>query len=490
MSVIPAAPLSPPAFWRRLKPIDSLSNLEADRRLAPTLSWPHLLALGIGAVIGTGIYTLIGVGADRAGPAVILAFGIAGLVCAFAALAYTELSTLIPAAGSAYTYAYTILGEGLAWVVGWSLVLEYSVTASAVAVGWSAYAVGALKSLNVNLPHWMLTGPHDGGVVNLPALVIVAAVTALLIKGVKESAGVNIVLVLIKLVALSVFIALTVTVIKAANYHPFMPYGFTSQIVAGHKRGVMAAAALVFFAFFGFDAVSTSAEEVKNPKRDLVIGIMGSMAICTLFYMAVAACAVGAWSYVAFSHDAEPLAFVLRALNHPVFATLIAAAAIVAIPSVIMVNMYGQTRIFFVMARDGLLPRGLSKVDPARGSPWKMTLGVAVFVAVIAGFFRLDEIAELANAGTLLAFISVCAGVLVLRIKQPDLKRVFKCPAVWFVAPAGMLGCAYLFISLPPATLIRFVVWNLIGVGVYLVYGRRKSVLVQVTKDELEGLRN
>jgi APA family basic amino acid/polyamine antiporter len=490
MSITPAAPPASLAFWRRRKPIDSLSNLEADRRLTPTLSWPHLLALGIGAVIGTGIYTLTGVGADRAGPAVILAFGIAGLVCAFAALAYTELSTLIPAAGSAYTYAYTILGEGLAWVVGWSLVLEYSVTASAVAVGWSAYAVGALKSLHVDLPRWMLTGPLDGGVVNLPALVIVAAVTALLIKGVRESASVNIILVLIKLAALLVFILLTATVIKAANYHPFMPYGFSSHDDGGHKRGVMAAAALVFFAFFGFDAVSTSAEEVKNPKRDLVIGIMGSMVICTLFYMAVAACAVGAWPYTAFAHDAEPLAFVLRALNHPVFATLIAAAAVIAIPSVIMVNMYGQTRIFFVMARDGLLPRGLSKVDPTRGSPWKMTLGVAVFVSIVAAFFPLDKIAEMANAGTLLAFISVCAGVLVLRVKAPMLKRVFKCPAVWFVGPAGILGCSYLFISLPPVTLLLFVVWNLIGVAVYLAYGRRKSVLVQVTKDELEGLRN
>jgi APA family basic amino acid/polyamine antiporter len=252
----------------------------------------------------------------------------------------------------------------------------------------------------------------------------------------------------------------------------------------------MAAAALVFFAFFGFDAVSTSAEEVKNPKRDLVIGILGSMAVCTLFYMAVAACAVGAWSWIAFSHDAEPLAFVLRSLNHPLFATLIGGAAVVAIPSVIMVNMYGQTRIFFVMARDGLLPRGLSKVDPAHGSPWRMTLGVAAFVAAIAGFFSLREIAELANAGTLLAFISVCVGVLVLRVKQPELKRVFKCPAVWIVAPLGVLGCGYLFINLPTPTLVRFVVWNLIGLAVYLAYGRRRSVLAAAIEDELEGLRS
>jgi APA family basic amino acid/polyamine antiporter len=477
MTATPAA-AHPLAFWRRLKPIDSLSHLEADRRLAPTLSWTHLIALGIGAVIGTGIYTLTGVGADRAGPAVVLAFGIAGLVCAFAALAYTELATLIPAAGSAYTYAYVILGEGLAWIVGWSLVLEYSVTASAVAVGWSAYAVGFLKSSHINLPLWLLTGPHDGGLVNLPAIFIVTAVTALLIKGVRESASVNIALVLIKLVALGIFVILTLPAIKAGNYQPFMPYGFASHVVDGRVRGVMAAAALVFFAFFGFDAVSTSAEEVKNPKRDLVIGILGSMALCTAFYMAVAACAVGSTPFSLFAKDAEPLAFVLRSLHQPLFAAVIAAAAIIAIPSVIMVMMYGQTRIFFVMARDGLLPRALSKVDPARGSPWKVTLGVGVFVAIIAGFFRLDEIAELSNAGTLLAFVSVCVCVMILRVTRPDIERVFKCPAVWIVAPLGIIGCTYLFISLPAATLIRFVVWNLIGIALYLAYGRRTSVLV------------
>jgi APA family basic amino acid/polyamine antiporter len=477
MTATPAA-AHPLAFWRRLKPIDSLSNLEADRRLAPTLSWPHLIALGIGAIIGTGIYTLTGVGADRAGPAVVLAFGLAGLVCAFAALAYAELATLIPAAGSAYTYTYVILGEGLAWVVGWSLVLEYSVTASAVAVGWSAYAVGWLKSLHINLPHWLLVGPLEGGLVNFPALVIVGIVTALLIKGVRESAVVNLVLVGIKLIALTIFIVLTVPALKAGNYHPFMPYGFLSHIVDGQKRGMMAAVALVFFAFFGFDAVSTSSEEVKNPGRDLVIGILGSMTICTLFYMGVAACAVGASHYTAFGHDAEPLAFVLRSLNHPFFADLIAFAAVLALPSVIMVMMYGQTRIFFVMARDGLLPRALSKVDPARGSPWRMTLGVGLFVALIAGFFRLDEIVLLANAGTLLAFVTVCLGVLVLRVTQPTLQRVFRCPVAWVVCPLGIIGCVLIFASLPGFTLVSFVVWNLIGIALYLAYGRRKSVLV------------
>jgi APA family basic amino acid/polyamine antiporter len=479
MTAEPARSNPSTAFWRRVKPLDALANLEPDRRLAPTLGWPHLVALGIGAIIGTGIYTLTGVGADRAGPAVILAFAIAGIVCAFAALAYAELATLIPAAGSAYTYAYAILGEGLAWVVGWSLILEYSVTCGAVAVGWSAYAVGALKTWHINLPSWLLVGPHEGGLVNLPAILIVAAVTALLIKGVRESATVNIVLVAIKLAALGLFIVLTLPAIQAAHYHPFMPYGFASHAVDGRVRGVMAASALVFFAFFGFDAVSTSAEEVKNPGRDLVIGILGSMAVCTLFYMVVAACAVGAMPFKDFARDAEPLAFVLRGLNHPFSAVLIAGAAILALPSVIMVMMYGQTRVFFVMARDGLLPRALSKVDPARGSPWKVTIGVGIFVALVAGFFRLDEIAELSNAGTLLAFISVSLCVMILRVKKPELDRVFRCPAVWIVAPLAILGCAYLLISLPTATIVRFIIWNLIGLGVYLLYGRRKSVLAR-----------
>jgi APA family basic amino acid/polyamine antiporter len=466
-------------FWRRRKSLEASIRPAAGTRLTPSLSWPHLVALGIGAIIGTGIYTLTGVGADRAGPAVILAFAIAGGVCACAALAYAELATLIPAAGSAYTYAYAILGEGLAWIVGWSLVLEYSVTCSAVAVGWSAYVSGVLRSLAVPVPAWLMAGPHDGGLVNLPAILITAAVTALLVRGVKESATVNIALVAIKLVALVTFVVLTLPAVQLGNYHPFMPYGFASHVVDGRVRGVMAAAALVFFAFFGFDAVSTSAEEVKNPSRDLVIGILGSMALCTLFYMVVAAAAVGAWPYQEFALSGEPLAFVLRGLDHPLAATLVAGAAVVALPSVIMVMMYGQTRVFFVMARDGLLPAWLARVHPTRGAPVRLTLMTGGFVAVIAGFFRLDEIAELSNAGTLLAFISVSVCLLLLRVRRPELKRVFRCPAAWVVAPLAIAGCVYLLVSLPWATLLRFVIWNAIGLAIYVGFGRRKSLLAE-----------
>jgi len=464
------------AFWMRRKSLTSVLQIEESRRLTPTLSWPHLMALGIGAIIGTGIYTLTGIGADRAGPAVILAFAACGILCVFAALAYAEMATMIPASGSAYTYAYAVLGEGAAWIVGWSLVLEYSVTCSAVAVGWSGYMVGLLKSAGVVLPAALLVGPQGGGVINLPAVLIVLAVTALLLRGAKESATFNIVLVAIKLIALGVFVALTVSAIRPEHFTPFMPYGFAAHTLNGQTKGVMAAAAIVFFAFFGFDAVSTSAEEVKNPKRDLTIGIIGSMVVCTILYMIVSACAVGAWPYTGFAKSAEPLAFILRELHHPVGAFAIAAAAIIALPSVILVMMFGQTRVFFVMARDGLLPQGLSRLR-GRGGPTTLTLIVGGFVAVVAGLFRLDQIAELSNAGTLLAFISVSVCVLVLRVRSPDAPRLFRCPAVWVVAPLAVVGCLYFAASLPIATLLRFAAWNAIGFVIYLAYGRRRSLL-------------
>ncbi|MET3665587.1 amino acid permease [Caulobacter sp. 1776] len=465
------------SFWTRRKALDAIVAVEADRRLKPTLSWPHLLALGIGAIIGTGIYTLTGIGAERAGPAVILAFAACGVLCVFAALAYAEVATLIPAAGSAYTYAYSVLGEGLAWIVGWSLVLEYAVTCAAVAVGWSGYMVGLLRSVGINLPPEILAGPHAGGIINLPAVLITVAVTALLAKGARESATLNIFLVVIKIVALAVFVGLTFTAIKGQNFTPFMPYGFAAHTEGGHPRGVMAAAAIVFFAFFGFDAVSTSAEEVKNPKRDLTIGIIGSMVICTLIYMVVAACAVGAWPYAEFSRSGEPLAFILRGLGHPAAAFGIAAAAIVALPSVILVMMFGQTRVFFVMARDGLLPRGLGRLHAKSGGPLTLTLITGAVVAVVGGFLPLDQIAELSNAGTLLAFICVAVCLMVLRVRRPDLPRLFRCPAAWIVAPLAVIGCLYFMASLPMGTLLRFLGWNAVGLVVYLTYGRRASLL-------------
>jgi basic amino acid/polyamine antiporter, APA family len=465
------------------KPLDADAGYEPDRKLRKTLSWPHLIALGIGAIVGTGIYTLTGVGADRAGPAVILAFAVAGAVCACAALAYAEMATLIPTAGSAYTYTYSVLGETLAWIVGWSLILEYSLACSTVAVGWSAYLVGWIEHAGVHLPPMLLAGPHAGGIVNLPAVLVSLTVAGMLIAGTRESATFNILLVTIKMVALALFVALALPFFNADNLTPFMPYGFGSHTDAGGTtRGVMAAAAIVFFAFYGFDAVATSAEEAKNPGRDLTIGIIGSMVICTLIYMLVAIAAVGAVSYADVGKSAEPLAYVLRTLQHPLAAWAIGLAALIALPSVILVMMYGQSRIFFVMARDGVLPRALSRVSPRTGSPVLITAVTGVFVAVVAGFFRLDEIAELANAGTLLAFIAVAVCMMVLRKRLPDLPRVFRCPAPYVVGTLAVLGCLYLIASLPTHTITRFIGWNAIGVLVYLAYGRRHSLLAARAK--------
>ena len=449
------------------KSIHTMSSHQEAHQLAKTLSWPHLIALGVGAIVGTGIYTLTGVGAERAGPAVILAFAIAGAVCACAALAYAEMATLIPAAGSAYTFSYTAMGEGIAWIVGWSLILEYSLACSTVAVGWSGYLVGWIQAAGVTLPQALLVGPHDGGIINLPAVVVALSVMGMLIAGTRESATLNIILVIIKLVALSVFVAFALPAFQADNLQPFMPYGFGSTEVMGEKRGVMAAAAIVFFAFYGFDAVATSAEEAKNPGRDLTIGIVGSMLVCTIIYMAVAVAAVGALPYTALANSPEPLALVLRSLQQPVAAHLIALAAVVALPSVILVMMYGQSRIFFVMARDGLLPRGLAKVSPRTGAPTLITVVTGVSVAAVAGFFRLDEIAELANAGTLVAFISVGACLMILRRRFPELPRLFRCPAPYVVGTLAILGCIYLFISLPSSTMVRFFLWNVIGLVIY-----------------------
>jgi APA family basic amino acid/polyamine antiporter len=457
------------------KSIHTMSSHQEAHQLAKTLSWPHLIALGVGAIVGTGIYTLTGVGAERAGPAVILAFAIAGAVCACAALAYAEMATLIPAAGSAYTFSYTAMGEGIAWIVGWSLILEYSLACSTVAVGWSGYLVGWIQAAGVTLPQELLVGPHAGGIINLPAVVVALSVMGMLIAGTRESATLNIILVIIKLVALSVFVAFALPAFQADNLQPFMPYGFGSTEVMGEKRGVMAAAAIVFFAFYGFDAVATSAEEAKNPGRDLTIGIVGSMLVCTIIYMAVAVAAVGALPYTALANSPEPLALVLRSLQQPVAAHLIALAAVVALPSVILVMMYGQSRIFFVMARDGLLPRGLAKVSPRTGAPTLITVVTGVSVAAVAGFFRLDEIAELANAGTLVAFISVGACLMILRRRFPELPRLFRCPAPYVVGTLAILGCIYLFISLPSSTMVRFFLWNVIGLVIYFAYGRRHS---------------
>jgi basic amino acid/polyamine antiporter, APA family len=466
------------AFWSRRKSLESVTARAAHSALKPTLSWPHLIGLGVGGIVGTGIYTLTGVGAGLAGPGVILSFVIAGVVCACAALAYAEMATMMPIAGSAYTYTYATLGELLAWIVGWALILEYTVVCSAVAVGWSGYAAGVIKSAGWNVPDMLLAGPAAGGLINIPAIVISLAVAGLLALGARESATVNLVLVFVKLIALAAFIALALPAFSAGNFEPFMPFGFAAtEDAQGVKRGVMAAAAVIFFAFYGFDAVSTAAEEARNPSRDLKIGIVGSMLVCTVLYMAVAAAALGGSSYQALAASGEPLAMVLRNLQHPLAATLIGAAAVIALPTVIMAFMFGQSRVFFVMARDGLLPQRLSLVNERSGSPVLMTMLTGVIVAAIAGFVPLQQIAELANAGTLIAFVAVATCMLVMRQRLPNHPRVFRVPMPWVVGIVAIVGCIYLFMSLPFITKKFFFYWMVAGLVVYFLYARNKSVL-------------
>jgi APA family basic amino acid/polyamine antiporter len=453
----------------------SLDDLQPHQRLKPTLSWQHLIPLGVGAIVGIGIYTLIGVGANLAGPGVIVSFLIAGAVCACAALAYAEVATLIPVSGSAYTYSYVVLGEIIAWAVGWSLILEYSLVVSAVAVGWSGYAVGFLGAIGVHLPLAISSGLWAGGLINLPAIAIIAVVAGLLMLGTRESANVNAALVAVKIVALGLFIAVAAPHFNAANFHPFMPYGFAGTDAHGARHGVMAAAAIIFFAFYGFDALSTAAEETKRPSRDLPIGIIGSMVACALIYVAVAAAAIGAMPTARFASSPEPLALILRGLGQGGVAIAIGAAAVIALPTVILAFLYGQSRIFFVMARDGLLPTALAKVS-ARGTPVRMTLATAVVVAILAGLAPLDQIASLANAGTLAAFIAVSVCLLVLRRRQPHAPRLYRTPAAWIVGPAAILGCLYLFANLQLKTQIFFAIWNAVGLACYFAWRQaRKS---------------
>ncbi|MFZ4069809.1 MAG: amino acid permease [Caulobacterales bacterium] len=464
----------------RRKSLTQAGPPQGGHALKRTLSWPHLIGMGVGAIVGTGIYTLVGTGADKAGPAVILSFAIAGLVCAAAALAYAELASMMPASGSAYTYSYVSMGEGVAWLVGWALILEYTVVVSAVAVGWSGYFVGFLEGVGVHLPAALTSAETaKGGFINLPAVLIVFAVAGALMVGLKESATVNAWLVVLKLVALLAFVVLALPHFDAARFAPFMPHGFGAHPEGETTKGVMAAAAIIFFAFYGFDAVSTAAEETKNPSRDLAIGILGSMVICTVLYMVVAAAALGAMAYPDFAASKEPLAQVIRTLGHPEAAALIAGVAVVALPTVILAFLYGQSRIFFVMARDGLLPRRLGAVSGKSGAPVAVTLVTAVVCSALAALLDLNHLAALANAGTLAAFIAVSAALLVMRRIAPDAPRPFRAPLAPLVAFVAIGGCLYLFASLAHTTQIYFAIWMAIGVVGYFLWGVRHSALAK-----------
>ena len=466
------------AFWSRRRSIDAMLAPHEGPALKKSLGWPHLMALGVGAIVGTGILTLIGVGAGLAGPAVLISFALAGLVCACAALSYAELSTMMPASGSAYSYSYVALGELLAWIVGWSLILEYSLVVSAVAVGWAGYAAPFL--LEWGVPMSLLAGPHvEGGMVNLPAVGIIAVVAGLLLLGTKESATVNAILVVVKIAALVLFVALSLPHFETANFTPFMPHGFGAPFV---QTGVMAAASIIFFAFYGFDAIATAAEDAKKPERDLAIGIIGSMVICTVIYIAVAATAIGAMPVAQFSESPEPLALILRELGQGAAAKWIAAAAVIALPTVLLAFLFGQSRIFLGMSRDGLLPSGLAKIS-GRGVPVIVTVFTAIVVAFLAGVMRLDELASLANAGTLTAFTAVGLSLIVLRLREPNRERKFKTPLWPIVGGFTILGCLFFFTSLKASTQLWFLVWNVAGLLIYFLWSSRHSRLAKGEED-------
>lgn len=449
-----------------------MDEKEESTRLKRTLTAFDLTCLGIGGIIGVGIFVITGTAAAKyAGPAIPLSFVIAMFACIFTALCYSEFAALIPVAGSAYNYSYATLGEVFAWIIGWDLVLEYVVGSIAVAVGWSGYFVNIMKTLGLSIPAWCSAAPGTvpGAIINLPAALIVLLLTGLLVVGIKESARFTSLMVFVKLVAVLVFIAVGLSHIEPSNWQPFMPFGF---------QGVLTGASIVFFAYIGFDAVSTAAEEAKNPQRDLPIGIITSLAICTVLYIAVSAILTGVVSYTELDTPA-PIAYAMNSLGFHWGSALISAGAVTGLTSVLIVLLMGQPRIFFSMSRDGLIWPWASKIHPRFKTPYRTQILTGVVVAVCAAFIDIGTAAELTNIGTLFAFAMVCTGVLVLRYKQPNLPRSFRCPWVPVVPILGIGFCVWLIMTLPNVTKLRFVAWFLLGFVIYFLYSRRHSKLAQ-----------
>jgi len=460
----------------RTKPLEQvLAEPEAgEMRLKRALGPWDLVAIGIGCIIGVGIFVLPGVeAATHAGPGIILSFAIAAAACACAALCYAELAAMIPVAGSAYTYGYATLGELPAWIIGWDLILEYMVGACLVAIGWSAYFTNLLNNLlrpwEVALPHALTAAPWgpEPGIVNLPAVAIVGALTWLLVRGIRESARVNAVIVALKVAVILVFIALAAGHVNPANWRPFAPFGFS---------GIVTAAAIVFLAYVGFDAVSTTAEEAKNPQNDMPVGILGSLAVATVLYMAVAAIMTGVVPYTKLN-VADPVALVLNELGMPWASALVSVGALAGITSVLLVLLLGQPRILFAMSRDGLLPAAFSRVHPRYRTPYWTTLLTGSLVALAAALTPINVVAELCSIGTLCAFAIVSGGVLVLRYTRPEIPRPFRAPAFPVVPALGVLLCLYLMASLPLVTWLRFLVWLLLGLAVYASFGSKRALL-------------
>jgi APA family basic amino acid/polyamine antiporter len=510
-------------LFRRKSVTDLQAEALTDNSLHRALGPLNLVLLGIGCIIGTGIFVLTGTAAaQNAGPAVVLSFALAGIVSAFAALCYSEFASLVPMSGSAYTYGYATLGELFAWIIGWDLALEYAVGAIAVSVGWSGYMVSFLRDFGIQIPPelsaargirlielpaalaaalkmkvgWTVFGGELANLIkaagtdpaslhqvtaifNLPAVIIVAIVTVLLVIGIRESAGFNNLIVFLKIAVVLLFIVGAVKAINPANWHPFIPAN-TGKWGNFGWSGVMRGASLVFFAYIGFDAVSTAAQEAKNPRRDVPIGIIGSLLVCTVLYILVSGIATGVVSYRLLDVP-EPIALAADHANLGWMARIIKLGAIAGLSSVILVMMLGQTRVFWSMSRDGLLPPFVSRVHPRFKTPWLITIVTGVVVAFFGAVLPVRDAGNLCNIGTLLAFVIVSVGVLVLRVREPELQRKFRVPAIWFVAPMGALSAFALMLYLPLMTWMRLLVWFLVGMVIYFTYSRRHSKLERPT---------
>ncbi len=471
-----------PAITRR-KSIEQLSNTaEGGNQLKRTLGPFGLVALGIGCIIGAGLFSLTGIAAaENAGPAVTLSYIIAAIGCGFAGLCYSELASMIPVAGSAYTYAYATMGELVAWIIGWDLVLEYAVGASTVATSWSAYLNSLLHDFGLGLPPRLIASPfetvtladgsHVAGLVNVPAIFIICAVSLLLMRGISESARVNAVIVVVKVLIVIAVVGFGVSYVNTANYHPFIPantgtfghYGFS---------GVMRAAGTIFFAYIGFDAVSTAAQEARNPQRDMPIGILGSLAICTVLYVAFSLVLTGLVNYHDMVGDAAPVATAINHTPFPWLRLLVKFGIICGFTSVILVLLLGQSRVFYSMSRDGLLPRFFSDVHPTWRTPWRCNALFMVFAGLLSGFLPISELGHMTSIGTLLAFCIVCGGVMILRRSEPARTRAFKTPLSPLIPILGILSCFSMMVSLDILTWIRLGVWMVIGFVIYFLYSR------------------
>jgi len=462
------------SIWKT-KPLSQLLNeaSESEKGLKRTLSSRALIALGIGAIIGAGLFSLTGIAAaDHAGPAVTLSFVLAAIGCGFAGLCYAEFASMIPVAGSAYTYSYATMGQFMAWIIGWDLVLEYALGTATVGVSWSSYLNELLGQYGMAIPSEFISSPSEGGIINLPAIFIVCLLSLLLIRGTKESASVNNVLVIVKIAIVLLFIILGWKFINPEFHTPFIPKN-TGKYGEFGMSGIAAGAALVFFAFIGFDAVSTAAQEAKNPQKSMPVGILGSLALCTLLYVLFSYVMTGLVPYELFKGDASPAATAFKVTGYDFLQTSMIIAILAGYTSVILVMLLGQSRVFYSMSKDGFLPKFFGDIHSKFRTPWKTNIFFMLFISVFAGFVPIKQLGHMVSIGTLFAFCLVCIGVLLMRKKMPDAPRKFKVPLVPFVPIAGVLVCSYLMVSLEIASWIRLGIWLLLGLLIYFSYGRK-----------------